>query len=172
MSPITVEPLTPDAFKPFGDVIHIPVEPGRVYFDDALGNLRPHARASLSTVLRAPAPSLPLRVEMLERHEFSSQTFIAIDAESWLVVVAPHGAGGGPDISGARAFLATNKQGVTYRANTWHHGLTVFNKPAQFAVYMWRDGTSGDEEFVQIDPFTVIAGTGHDHPSDSRSTTV
>lgn len=167
MSTIIVEPLTPDTFKPFGDVIHIPAEPGRVYFDDALSNLRTHARASLSMILRAPSPPLPLRVEMLERHEFSSQTFIAVDAESWLIIVAPHALGGGPDTSRARAFLATNKQGVTYRANTWHHGLTVFDKPAQFAVYMWRDCTSGDEEFVQVRPFTVIASPVRDDPSSS-----
>lgn len=157
MSTIIVETLTPDAFKPFGDVLHVPPEPGRIYFDNALGNLRAHARASVSMVRRAPSPYLPLRVETLERHPFSSQTFIAIDTGSWLIIVAPHGQDGGPDTRRARAFLATDKQGVTYRADTWHHGLTVFDKPALFAIYMWRDGTSGDEEFRQIRPFTVVA---------------
>ncbi|PLC50619.1 hypothetical protein CR159_06305 [Pollutimonas subterranea] len=158
MPAIIVEPLTPDTFKPFGDVIHMPAEPGRIYFDEALGTLRSHARASLSTIRCAPSPSLPFRVETLERHEFSSQTFVAIDAECWLIIVAPHSLDGGPDTSRARAFLATYQQGVTYRANTWHHALTVFDKPAQFAIYMWSDGTSGDEEFMQVRPFTVIAG--------------
>lgn len=157
MASIHVEPLTQEAFSPFGDVIHIPDEPGRMYFDEALGTLRPHARASLSTVMRAPAPPLPIRIDMLERHEFSSQTFIPLGAASWLVVVAPHAPDGGPDASQARAFLATGSQGVTYRANTWHHSLTVLDMPSQFAVYMWRDGTADDEEFVPVSPFTVSA---------------
>lgn len=157
MASIHVEPLTQEAFSPFGDVIHIPDEPGRMYFDDALGSLRPHARASLSTLMRMPAPSLPVRIEMLERHEFSSQTFIPLGTASWLVVVAPHASDGGPDATQARAFLATGSQGVTYRANTWHHSLTTFDAPARFAVYMWRDGTADDEEFVPVSPFTVSA---------------
>jgi ureidoglycolate lyase len=157
MAPIRVEPLTQAAFSSFGDVIHIPDEPGRMYFDDALGSLRPHARASLSTLMRSPSPPLPIRIDMLERHEFSSQTFIPLGAVSWLVVVAPHAAGGKPDTSRARAFLATGSQGVTYRANTWHHSLTVFDAPSQFAVYMWRDGTADDEEFVPVSSFTVSA---------------
>jgi len=56
---------------------------------------------------------------------------------------------------GVRAFIATGKQGVTYKPNTWHHGLTVLDKPGRFAVFMWRDGTKGDEEFVPVEPFII-----------------
>jgi ureidoglycolate lyase len=72
--------------------------------------------------------------------------------------VCPHAAGGGPDMARAQAFLAGPDQGVTYRMNTWHHGLTVFDRPARLAVFMWRDGTSADEEFVPIEPVTIVAG--------------
>ena len=54
-----------------------------------------------------------------------------------------------------RAFIATGQQGVTYKPNTWHHGLTVLDKPGRFAVFMWRDGGKGDEEFVPVEPFTI-----------------
>ena len=73
-----------------------------------------------------------------------------IDVARWLIVVAPHAARGGPDLAGVRAFIATGKQGVTYKPNTWHHGLTVLDKPGRFAVFMWRAGTKGDEEFVPV----------------------
>ena len=58
------------------------------------------------------------------------------------------------------AFLAGPGQGVTYHANTWHHPLTVLDRPARFAVVMWRDGTRTDEEFRTLAaPFTVeLAG--------------
>ena len=38
---------------------------------DALGNLRPQAKASLSMTFRVPTPDRPLKSELMERHEFS-----------------------------------------------------------------------------------------------------
>ncbi len=152
---IEAQPLTPEAFAPFGDVIALPEVPGRTYHEEALGNLRPAARPSLSVSLRPETPDRPLWAELLERHEFSSQTFMPLDVARWLVVVAPHAAAGGPDRAAVKAFVATGRQGVTYRPNTWHHGLTVLDRPGRFAVFMWRDGGPGDEEFVPVEPFTI-----------------
>jgi len=151
---LTPQPLTREAFAPFGDVIDVPQEAGRTYYEDALGNLRGEAKPSLSMSFRVPTPDRPLKSELMERHEFSSQTFVPVDVARWLIVVAPHAAAGGPDMANARAFIATGKQGVTYKPNTWHHGLTVLDKPGRFAVFMWRAGQK-DEEFVPVKPFTV-----------------
>ncbi len=152
---VVPQPLTREAFAPFGDVIDVPDAAGRTYYEEALGNLRSEARPSLSLSLKAETPDRPLRAELLERHEFSSQTFVPIDVGRWLIVVAPHAKAGGPDLGGLKAFIATGKQGVTYRANTWHHGLTVLDRPGRFAVFMWRVGGKGDEEFVPVKPFTI-----------------
>jgi ureidoglycolate lyase len=152
---IVPQPLTKEAFTPFGDVIDVPNEPGRTYYEEALGNLRPEAHPSLSVSLKTETVDRPLKADLLERHQFSSQTFVPIDVARWLIVVAPPAAAGGPDLAGLRAFIATGKQGVTYRPDTWHHGLTVLDKPGRFAVFMWRDGGKGDEEFVPVTPFTI-----------------
>lgn len=40
----------------------------------------------------------------------------------------------------ATAFVAEPRQGVTHGADVWHHGLTVLNAPARFAVFIWHDG--------------------------------
>lgn len=149
------QPLTKEAFAPFGDVIDVPEAPGRTYYNDALGNLRPDAKANLSLSLKAETPDRPLRSDYMERHEFSSQTFVPLDVERWLIVVAPHASAGGPDVTGMKAFIATGRQGVTYRPNTWHHGLTVLDRPGRFAVFMWLDGGKGDEEFVPVPPFSI-----------------
>lgn len=149
------QPLTKEAFAPFGDVIDVPETPGRTYYNDALGNWRPDAQANLSLSLKAETPDRPLRSDYMERHEFSSQTFVPLDVERWLIVVAPHASAGGPDVAGMKAFIATGRQGVTYRPNTWHHGLTVLDRPGRFAVFMWLDGGKGDEEFVPVPPFSI-----------------
>ena len=151
---IVPQRLTREAFARFGDVIEVPTAPGRNYYADALGNLRADARPSLSMSYREPTQDRPLKSEMLERHEFSSQTFVPVDVGRWLIVVAPHARAGGPDMAGMKAFVATGAQGVTYRPNTWHHGLTTLDRPGRFAVFMWLAGTQ-DEEFVPVTPFTI-----------------
>jgi ureidoglycolate lyase len=152
---IICQPLTLAAFARYGDVIDLPEAAGRTYHEDALGNLRPHARPSVSVSLKPDSPGRPFRAELLERHEFSSQTFVPIDASRYLVVVAPHASAGGPDLARVEAFIATGRQGVTYRANTWHHGLTTLDRPGRFAIFMFRDGGATDEEFVPVAPFAI-----------------
>jgi len=151
------EPLTAAPFAAFGDVLEAPLAPGRSFFDGALANLRPGARPSLSISRKQDLSWLPLTTHQMERHQFSSQSFVPIEAGRWLVVVAPHAATGGPDMGRARAFLAGPQQGVTYAANVWHHPLTILDRPACFAVYMWLEGSKGDEEFFTLPAAVTIA---------------
>lgn len=157
MRTIVAEPLTAEAFKPFGAVLEGPPTPGRVYVSDTLANGRAHAPVCLSVATVEPKKDLPLRVTVLERHEHSSQTFVPLSVSRYLVLATLDAPGGGPDLTRLRAFVARAGQGVTYAMGTWHHPVTVLDAPASFAVLMWRDGTSGDEEFVPITtPLTVV----------------
>ncbi|MSQ21243.1 MAG: hypothetical protein EXR39_17285 [Betaproteobacteria bacterium] len=58
----------------------------------------------------------------------------------------------------ARRALAPHlRSRVTYHMGTWHHALTVLDRPARFAVLMWRDGTPADEELITLAaPLTVV----------------
>jgi ureidoglycolate lyase len=153
---IATEPLRAEAFAPFGDVLEAPSEPGRHFFADGLANRRSGAAPSLAVAHVPPLTALPLVATRMERHEFSSQSFLALDVARWLVIVAPKAADGRPDTARARAFLAGPGQGVTYRVDTWHHPLTVLDRPARFAVLIWLEHSKTDEEFVTLDePFTV-----------------
>ncbi|MGK7871700.1 ureidoglycolate lyase, partial [Falsiroseomonas sp. E2-1-a20] len=91
----------------------------------------------------------------MERHQYSSQSFVPMDAGRWIAIVAPHGADGAPDMARAQAFIARADQGVTYGADVWHHPFTVIDRPGRFAVFMWKDGSAADDEFVQVAPFEV-----------------
>lgn len=152
---IALEPLTAEAFAPFGDVLAPPETPGRIFFDEALANAREQASPSLSISRVAPRAAGPFVATIMERHAFSSQSFVALSAKRWLAIVAPADVDGRPDMARLRAFVAGPEQGVTYRASTWHHPLTVLDAPAIFAVFMWRDGTAGDEEFLDVAPVTI-----------------
>jgi ureidoglycolate lyase len=61
-------------------------------------------------------------------------------------------------VAHGRALIAGSDQGITYRMNTWHHGFTVLDWPGRFALFKWLDGSSGDEEFVPVTPFTIRLG--------------
>jgi ureidoglycolate lyase len=148
MPELIAEPLTAVSFAPFGAVLEAPAEPGRTYFEDQLANRRPDAWTSLSIARLAPAMAMPLRAELFERHEFSTQTFLPLSVSRYLVIVAP--AAAAPDPALARAFIGRAGQGVSYHAGTWHHGMTALDAPASFAMLMWRDGTSRDETFVTL----------------------
>lgn len=152
---LAAAPLTADAFATFGTVLTVPEAIGRRdYFDEGLTNLRPGARPSLSLILGAATSGNPVEITQIERHEFSSQSFMPLAPCRWLVVVAPD-ADGGPDMTRARAFLPAPGQGLIFAAGTWHAPLTVLDAPAPFAITMWRDGGAGDEEFAPVQPFFV-----------------
>ena len=154
---LVAEPLTSAAFLPYGEVLEAPAIPGRTYFEDALANRRAGARPSISLTVKAPAEALPIRSAVMERHRFSSQSFVPQESGRWLAVVAPHLAQGeGPDMARARAFLARGDQGVTYGADVWHHPFTVLDRAARFVVFMWRDGSPDDEQFVDVAPFEIV----------------
>ena len=157
MRNLIAEPLRAESFASYGEVLESPAETGRNYFNDSLLNGRAKAVPSLSVVRVTPAPALPIVATKLERHAFSSQSFVPIDAGRWLIVVAPKNNRGGPDADHARAFVAQPDQGITFRADVWHHPLCVLDRPARFAIFMWLEAGSGtDEEFTTLaQPFTV-----------------
>jgi ureidoglycolate lyase len=153
--PIVIEPLTAERFASFGAIVGPQAMPGRSYFDAGLGDDRAAARPSLSLVRIEHAVQLPVEVTRMERHRWSSQSFVPLSAIPFLVIVAPHGPEGRPDIAAARAFRAEAGQGITYFRDVWHHPMAVLQEPAGFAILMWRDQTSADEEFVDVLPFLV-----------------
>lgn len=138
MHRIVAEPLTPEAFAPFGDVIEATGAPDRIinqgmcerFHDRARLDFGPGGRAGLS-VFRAEPRQMPLVLDLLERHPDGSQAFMPMTATRFLAIVAAD-AGGTP--ARPRAFLAGPGQGVNYLRNTWHGVLTPLEAPGLFAV--------------------------------------
>ncbi len=147
---LALQPLEADAFAPFGEVLSGPRRPGeRAFYDSALGSPRADARMGLHVNHVTPS-TLPYVVDQLERHPFSSQTFLPLDVSRFVVVVAPTGPNGGPDSGQARAYLSPGTLGVTYHAGVWHHRIVALDRPGRFAVLMWRVAPAVDDEFVDL----------------------
>jgi ureidoglycolate lyase len=145
-----VEPLTAEAFAPFGRVIAMDCSDRRNPVADAFDRDATAVEPRLWVATVAQAAAWPVNLRALERHPFSTQTFLPVNGCAYLVVVCQADAEGQPDLATLRAFEAAPDQGVTYARNVWHHGLTVLQAPAKFAVCMSFTGTGGDDVFVPL----------------------
>ena len=72
---LKAEPLTAEAFAPYGDVLVAPAS-GRTDFSEALVSLRPNARPSLAVALVPSTGGTTLEAVRMERHEFTSQSLL------------------------------------------------------------------------------------------------
>lgn len=145
------EPLTAEAFAPFGDVIETDGAETRTInagyatrFHD-LTRIDVGAeggRPILSVFEGRPRPR-PIALDLLERHPLGSQSFYPLDDWDWLAVVAPD-EGGRPDIASARCFRARGDQGLTYAPNVWHAPLLVLGEAAQRFLVVDRLGARAD----------------------------
>ncbi len=150
MLTVVLEPLTARAFAPFGDVVAAPAVPGeRAFHTDALTPDGDGTRVSLHVNHVLPS-TLPLVATRMERHPATSQTFLPLDVSRYLVVVAERDSGGGPDPARLQGFWSPGTQGVTYRRNVWHHGMVALDRPARFAVLMWRRRDGTDDVFADL----------------------
>jgi ureidoglycolate lyase len=135
---LTIEPLTREAFAPFGDVIELegckqfPINQGTTprFHDLANVDVGEGGRA-LINLFRGQPRTLPFEVKMLERHPRGSQAFIPLNDKPYLVVVAPVGE---LDPSKLRAFVSRGWQGVNYARGVWHHPLLALGEVSDFIV--------------------------------------
>ncbi|OWY01304.1 Ureidoglycolate hydrolase [Thioclava sp. F1Mire-8] len=158
---IKAEPLTPEAFAPFGDVLEASGAPDKIINAGLCG--RYHDRAQLDfgavsggraglSIFKAEPRTLPYLCDLLERHPEGSQAFLPMSADPFLVIVAPD-AGGKPGTP--RAFLTDGAQGINLHRGTWHGVLTPLAAPGLFAVVDRIGETANLEEHPLDAPFTV-----------------
>ena len=95
MIEIVAEPLTQDAFAPFGDVLEAVGKPDKIinagfcgrWHDRAALDFGDDGRAGMS-VFKAEPRALPYTLDMVERHPDGCQAFVPMSMDSWLVTVA------------------------------------------------------------------------------------
>jgi ureidoglycolate lyase len=149
-APIFASDLTQEGFQPFGEVLAFDQGVARVVNDgyalrsDTPARLQASGGAPVLSVYRATPRMLPYDLTTMERHPFSTQAFIALTADRFLVVVAPADADGLPDLDAARAFVGSRGQGINYRLGVWHAPITALDQPGDFAMLMWERGTADD----------------------------
>ena len=147
---IRAEPLTEDAYAPYGRVIEARpggrlVNEGMALRNDEAVDIeshRPGAKLNTCVFRCTPLPASTLDVKVLEKHPSSTQVFIPLAAERYLVVVAL--GGDLPDLATLRAFVATGRQAIAYAPGVWHHPMVGLDRETDFVALVWEDGTEGD----------------------------
>ena len=133
------QPLTAEAFAPFGDVIEgvsraqtINRGTTEYYSDLARVDVTPRGGRPRVSIYRVTPYRLPMNIAMLERHPLGSQLFMPLRGERFLVVVAPRG--DRIDPASVAAFVTNGAQGVNYHAGTWHHPVIALSEGSDFLV--------------------------------------
>lgn len=158
---ISIEPLTREAYAPFGQVIeiegahHYPINGGMTerFHDLArveLGGVHPRP---LISIARGQPYALPLTLKMVERHPFGSQAFYPLSQRPFLSIVCPD-EGGVPGTP--RAFMCSPGQGINMAMNTWHGVLTPLGEVSDFLIIDRGGDGNNLEEYFFDQPWIVV----------------
>lgn len=156
---IRTEPLTAEAFAPFGEVLEVVAAPDKIINQGKCG--RHHDRAAMEfgtgragiSLFDAELREMPYMLDLLERHPLGSQAFIPMSQSRFLVTVAED-AGGVP--GRIRAFVARAGQGVNLRRNVWHGVLCPLDGSGLYGV-IDRIGEGNNLEEYWLDPPVMVA---------------
>lgn len=150
MRELTPEPLTPEAFAPFGSVIEasdaavkLDINQGHAVRYDRLAEIDVADGGGIGVIsLFRARPLAELVLKIFERHPLGSQSFVPLNDRPYLVAVAPPG---DFDAGKVRLFRAKENQGVHYRKGVWHHFLLVLEESDFLVVDRAGPGDNCDE---------------------------
>lgn len=153
------EPLTAEAFAPYGEVLE-PANAAEVRVINYGNTQRFHQLAGvevgegqgLISIFRSNPLPRPIPLKVMEVHPLGSQAFMPLSPRPYLVVVAGHGEF---DPANLRVFLAAPGQGVNYHKGCWHHYSLALEETSDFLV-VDRDGPGNNCLEVFLDEEIVI----------------
>lgn len=152
---LKAQPLTAEAFKPYGDVIEVNDQCTR--FEINNGNcIRYHDLANIDVEEQQGQPIVSLfrakpmpehfSIKVMERHPLGSQAFIPLGGQRFVVIV---GVAGDFNPAEIQVFIAAGGQGVNYARGTWHHYCLPLDQESEFLVIdRGGEGDNFDEEII------------------------
>ena len=155
---LACQPLSADAFSPYGEVLNLFAPPDRTINQGTSGRLDLPAGLDLAgdqgqavlAVFHALAQNPEGPCHMLERHQRGSQTFVPLTGARCRLLVALGQEQ--PDLSTLKCFEVSGQQGFTLHKGTWHHPLMALDNGA-FLV-LERRGPTEDCEIHSL-PLSV-----------------
>jgi len=156
--------LSRENFAAFGDVIetenaqHYSINAGWAtrYHDLATLDLMQGSGRPCVSIFRALARPAPVALQVMERHQLGSQTFVPLSTTPFLVVVAAAGTPpAGPNH--LFAFITNGRQGVNYKPGVWHHPLLAIETTCDFLI-VDRNADTDDCDEIDIADWGLSVG--------------
>lgn len=166
LASIKAIPLTRAAYERYGSVISadesLPYRPANMGTSKRfnhlckLENLR-EGKANLNVcVFRcSPLAEIPLKMKLLEKHEYSTQVFMPMESQGKYLAIVCLG-GVKPDLSTLSAFVVDGAQGISYYPGVWHYPMTALYQQIDFSCLVFEDGTKEDCTVLQLDQPILI----------------
>ena len=158
MTEIIAQPLTADAFAPFGDVLeltdreNLTINAGQCQRHHDLARLDfGDGRAGISLFDGKPR-QFPYALDLVERHPLGSQAFIPMNGVPLLVTVCPD-EGGIP--SRPQAFVMHPDQAINLHKGTWHGVLAPIAAQGLYAVIDRIGDGPNLEEYTYPNPVLI-----------------
>lgn len=161
MNVIKTQPLTAEAFAPFGDVLAVVGDPtvminqGRCARHSDLAKLDFSDGQAGISMFKSEICTLPCQLQMVERHPEGSQAFISMGNQPFMVVVAEDNDG---TPTNPQAFITTAVQAINFYRGTWHGVLTPLHEPGIFAVIDRIGAGKNLEEYHFKTPYLIQNG--------------
>ena len=158
---LVLEPLTAEAFAPFGEVIQRQgvtpqsINYGRTQKFADLAWIDTTERDGETTVhlYRSQAVMLPFLVERMERHPLGSQAFMPLHQQPFPVIVAPPG--DDPAVQAIRGFISNGEQGINLHKGVWHHYQISLAGICDYLVIDRKGPQNNCEEWVLDRPLMI-----------------
>lgn len=135
---LKVQPMTREAFAPFGVLI------------DSRGAVEIDLGQGAPGLTGATAEWRPLQFDFMARHKKTMQVFSPLVSSQSVIAVAPPNAGHAPEIEKVVAFLVDGRLPYAYHKGTWHTPPFPLKEWASYLV-VDRAGTLDDDwELVDL----------------------
>ena len=146
MLTLPIVPLTKTGFAPFGQVIETKDAKAKLINDgfadrfDGLAGIDVAAEGGTVNIslFDGRLRPRPILIKLMERHPLGSQSWLPLDGQRFLIVVAP--AGEQWALADVRVFVSDGRQGVNYARGVWHHPLLSLGEAPGRYVVVDRDG--------------------------------
>ena len=158
---LVLEPLTEEAFAPFGEVIQRQgvtpqsIDYGRTQKFADLARIDTVEEGGEPTVhlYRSQAVTLPFQIKRMERHPLGSQAFMPLHQQPFPVIVAPPG--DDPEIQAIRGFISNGEQGINLHKGVWHHYQVSLSGICDYLVIDRSGPQNNCEEWLLDRPLMI-----------------
>jgi ureidoglycolate lyase len=163
---VDAEPLTPDAFAPFGEVVGVGdsgplhVEPGMAgpYAQWGTYSIATRDGEELNLDILTRSANRPVEVTRLNRHRLAPQVQVPLNGAPIFIVVAPRELDFSrrEDLEQVRAFVSDAGVGVNIGIDVWHEGAYPIAGQAALLNLQGKHHPQ-DTEIVELDTLLGVS---------------